>query len=150
MLFNVNLILILSCLLFGLFFLFNLFLKLLIFLSFGFQLLFSVVCLNQHTVGCTSTSILEALNLTSAVCLHWLWFGCQFLDGFVGGFSSLIEGLSQHPSTSSCISGKLSTLKFFFNFISGSNSPRKAVVVNSYGVFVVEVKCFSLLVLLDY
>ena len=64
--------------------------------------------------------------------------------------TQVVEGLSQHPSTSSCVSGKLSSLEFFFKSISGSNSPREAVVVDSDGVFVVQVDNFSLFVLLDY
>ena len=120
------------------------------FFSLSLELLFSVVLLNQHAVGSTSTFILEALYLTSAKCFHCFWFGSQALDGLVGSFSSLVEGLSQHPSTSSFVSGKLSSLEFFFKFISGSNSPREAVVVDSDGVFVVQVESFSSFVLLDY
>ena len=122
----------------------------LVFFALSLELCLGVVLLNQQAVGGASAAILEALYLTSAVCFHWFHFGSQTLDGLVGSFSSLGDGLSQHPSTSSCVSGKLSSLEFFFKSISGSNSPREAVVVDSDGVFVVQVDNFSLFVLLDY
>lgn len=147
---NFSLLLVFSFLRFSLLLFLDLFFEFLVFFGLSLNLLFSGVLLNQHAVGSTSASILEALHLTSAVCFHWFRFGSQSLDNLVSSFSSPIEGLSQHPSTSSFVSGKLSSLEFFFEFISGSNSPGEAVVVDSDGVFIVLVESFSSFVLLDY
>lgn len=130
-------------------FFFNLFLKFSLLFVLFLNLLFSIVLFDLPAISCTPTTIFKALNFTSAISFDLLRLLCQCFDCFISHFPCFIESFGQHPGISSLISGYFSSLKFFFHFISCSDSPWKAMVIDSNSIFIFWVNFIFDFVLLD-